>query len=71
MAGIGRGKRSGDLESHGPAEAGSFMHGALLSVNNCLSTLSMMLKMAVKWKVIDRMPVEIEHLKGADSTRYH
>jgi integrase len=38
------------------------------TVNNCLSTLSMMLKMAVKWKVIDRMPVEIEHLKGADST---
>ncbi|HLM43879.1 MAG TPA: hypothetical protein VK458_08425 [Myxococcaceae bacterium] len=38
------------------------------TVNNCLSTLSMMLKMAAKWKVIDRMPVEIEHFKGADST---
>jgi integrase len=36
------------------------------TVNNCLSTLSM--KMAVKWKVIDRVPVEIEHLKGADNT---
>ncbi|MBZ4376074.1 tyrosine-type recombinase/integrase [Corallococcus sp. AS-1-6] len=38
------------------------------TVNNCLSTLSTMLKVAVKWKVIERMPVEVEHLKAADST---
>jgi integrase len=38
------------------------------TVNNCLSTLSTMLKVAVRWKVIDRMPVEVEHLKGAEGT---
>jgi len=27
-----------------------------------------MLKVAVKWTVIDRIPVEVEHLKAADST---
>lgn len=37
-------------------------------MNNCLSTLSTMLKVAVKWRVIDRMPVEVEHLKGAEGT---
>ena len=46
----------------------AFQDRSVKTVNNCPSTLSMMLKMAVRWKVIDRMPVEIEHLKGADST---